>query len=95
MHDIRNGIRGGVGRFKREVTAPFTKEELAAIAEACDVEQRSGEKSELRVAIRTAVGLAGESELVSEDEFSKDELLEIVEWLGVEPVEGDEPDPLY
>ena len=32
VHEMRNLIRAGVGRFEREVDAQFTKEELAAIA---------------------------------------------------------------
>lgn len=97
-HDIRNGIRGGIGRFKREVTAPFTKEELAALC--AEPELYAGtptpeSKAAMRRRIRTAVGLAGEGEKTDDGEFSKSELETIAEAIGVEPVSGDEPDPLF
>ena len=97
-HDIRNGIRGGVGRFKREVTAPFTKEELSALCAELDV--RDGDappesKAAMRRRIRVAVGLAADSASAAEGEFSKSELETIAEAIGVEPVSDDEPDPLF
>ncbi|GAA0191962.1 hypothetical protein [Halobaculum roseum] len=96
VHDIRNGIRGGVGRFKREATATFTKEELAALADALDVPagDRSTNES-TRAAVRVAVGLAETTEEADTGSFSKPELLSIADALGVDPVEGDEPEPLY
>ena len=97
-HDVRNGIRGGVGRFKREVTAPFTKEELAAICAELELSDGTGpaeSKAAMRREIRTAVGLAEHSEGADDGEFSKPELETIAEALGVEPVSDDEPEPLF
>lgn len=96
VHDIRNGIRGGVGRFKRETTATFTKEELAAIADAFDVPRRQRSTNETtRAAIRVAAGVAASLDEADTGTFSKPELLTIADALGVDPVEGDEPEPLY
>lgn len=36
VHELRNAIRTAVGRFEREITADFTKEDLAAICAAVD-----------------------------------------------------------
>jgi hypothetical protein len=97
-HDVRNGIRGGVGRFKREVTASFTKEELGALCAALDISPTatpSVPKTTMRQQIRVAVGLADEQATASDSEFSKRELEEIAAAIGVEPVSGDEPDPLF
>ena len=97
-HDIRNGIRGGIGRFKREVTAPFTKEELAALCaelELRDETTPAGSKAAMRRQIRAAVGLAERGEDADDGEFSKPELATIAEAIGVEPVSDDEPDPLF
>ncbi|MFC7069299.1 hypothetical protein [Halobaculum lipolyticum] len=96
VHDIRNGIRGGVGRFKREATAAFTKEELAAIADALEVpaEHRSSNET-TRAAVRAAVGLAETVADADTGSFSKPELETVADALGVQPVEGDEPEPLY
>lgn len=96
VHDIRNGIRGGVGRFKREATATFTKEELAAIADALDVSTRDRSTNETtRAVIRVTVGVAETTDEAATGSFSKPELLAIADALGVEPVEDDEPEPLY
>ncbi|MFC7136477.1 hypothetical protein [Halobaculum litoreum] len=96
VHDIRNGIRGGVGRFKRETTAAFTKEELAAIADALDVHPRHRSSNEAtRAAIRAAVGVADTPEAAATGSLSKPELRAVADALGVDPVEGDEPEPLY
>lgn len=96
VHDIRNGIRGGVGRFKRETTAAFTKEELAALADALDVATAHRSSNETtRAAVRVAVGVAETVEEADTESFSKPELEAIADALGIEPVEGDEPEPLY
>ncbi|MDS0294969.1 hypothetical protein [Halogeometricum luteum] len=97
-HDIRNGIRGGVGRFKRDVTAPFTKEELGALCAHLDItatEAPVESTQTMRRQIRAAVGIAAAVGEADEGNFSKGELETIAEALGVEPVAGDEPDPLY
>ena len=36
VHELRNEIRVGVGRYEREVSSGFTKEALAALCEALD-----------------------------------------------------------
>lgn len=97
-HDVRNGIRGGVGRFKREVTAPFTKEELAALCTALEIRDETTpaeSKAAMRRRIRVAVGLVAHGEDADDGEFSKPELETIAEAIGVEPVSNDEPDPLF
>lgn len=97
-HDIRNGIRGGTGRFKREVTASFTKEELGALCAELDISDTAdpiASKTVMRQQIRFAVGLADEQETASDSGFSKRELEEIAAEIGVDPVSGDEPDPLF
>lgn len=97
-HDIRNGIRGGIGRFKREVTAPFTKEELGALCaelEIADTAEPTASTATMRRQIRLAVGLADERQAASGGEFSKRELEAIAAAIGVDPVSGDEPDPLF
>lgn len=97
-HDIRNGIRGGVGRFKREVTAPFTKEELGALCAELDITTTDTpieSTQTMRRQIRVAVGVAERVEAADEGNFSKGELEAIAEAIGVEPVAGDEPDPLF
>lgn len=97
-HDIRNGIRGGVGRFKREVTSPFTKEELRALCAELDIGDTADATATtemMRQRIRLAVGLADDREAASDGAFSKHELEAIAAAIGVEPMSGDEPDPLY
>ncbi|WP_049998778.1 hypothetical protein [Halococcus sediminicola] len=97
-HDIRNGIRGGVGRFKREVTASFTKEELGALCatlEIADTTDPVTSTATMRQQIRVTVGLADSREDAADDAFSKSELKAISSAIGVEPVSGDEPDTLF
>jgi hypothetical protein len=97
-HDIRNGIRGGVGRFKREVTASFTKEELGALCAALEITRTTdpiASTATMRQQIRVTVGLADSQEDASDDAFSKRELEAIASAIGVEPVSDDEPDPLF
>lgn len=97
-HDIRNGIRGGVGRFKRDVTAAFTKEELGALCAELDItttETPTESTQKMRQQIRAAVGIAEHVEAADGGNFSKGELEAIAEAIGVEPVAGDEPDPLF
>lgn len=59
VHELRNEIRASVGRFEREVDAQFTKEELAAIAEAVgfDVDDQRPSKQAMRAGIRRETGL--------------------------------------
>lgn len=60
VHELRNEIRSSVGRFEREVDAQFTKEELAAVADAvgADVGEGRPSKGAMRAAIRERTGLA-------------------------------------
>lgn len=97
-HDIRNGIRGGLGRFKREVTAPFTKEELGALCAELDItaSETPVESTEtMRQQIRATVGIAETVAAAETGNFSKGELETIAAAIGVVPVAGDEPDPLF
>lgn len=59
VQELRNQIRTSVGRFEREVDAQFTKEELAAVADAVDG-GAGGErpsKDTMRAVIREQTGL--------------------------------------
>lgn len=62
VDELRNEIRVAVGRFEREASASFTKEELAAICDAVDAARNtSGRpgKATMRAGIREQVsGLA-------------------------------------
>ena len=76
VHDLRNEIRTSVGRFEREASAGFTKEDLAAICDA--VGRGVGEKpfpgkSEMRAAIREAVDALDDS-VDADRSFRKAEL---------------------
>lgn len=69
VDDLRNEIRVAAGRFEREASAAFTKEELAAVSEAVDADVNTAGrpgKGEMRSGIREQVdGLAdpdGENE---------------------------------
>lgn len=64
VHELQNQIRRNVGRFEREVDAQFTKEELAAIADAVgdDLENRRPSKEEMRAEIRQQVGIAADED---------------------------------
>lgn len=88
VHELRNAIRAAVGRFERDFDAQFTKEELAAVANAVGYEVGEGSlppKSEMRAGIRRQVG-ASDDEDEDEDEtdggsFVKAELETIAEAL--------------
>ncbi|WP_336134298.1 hypothetical protein [Natronomonas amylolytica] len=83
VHELRNGIRASVGRFKREVSAQFTKEELAAIVEAVGGSVDSGRpsKTTMRADIRRRTGL-DEGEDADGSAFTKVELEAIAGTLG-------------
>lgn len=79
VHELRNAIRTAVGRFERETNASFTKEDLAAIADALG--RPVGGKpfpptAEMRAEIRGAVGLGDGG-----GTFDKSELESIAEAL--------------
>lgn len=75
VHELQNRIRRNVGRFEREVDAQFTKEELAAVADAVGggVDDGRPSKSAMRAEIRQQVGLA-EGEEASGRAFAKADL---------------------
>jgi len=59
VDDLRNEIRESVGRYERIESTGFTKEALAAVCEALDCDlatEPTPPKSEMRTAIRRAVG---------------------------------------
>ncbi|APX96780.1 hypothetical protein [Natronorubrum daqingense] len=83
VDELRNEIRVAVGRFERERSAPFTKEDLAAVCDAVGYEvETSGRlppKAEMRAGILWKIGVVAE---VNPEEapssFRKDELDAIV-----------------
>jgi hypothetical protein len=83
VHELRNEIRTSVGRFEREVSAQFTKEELAAIAEAVGGDIGGGRppKGRMRADIRRRTGL-DEGEEADGSAFTKVELKRIADALG-------------
>ncbi len=86
VHDLRNDIRVATGRFEREVSAQFTKEELAAIAEHVGEGHEGGQrpsKARMRAAIRRGVGLDDGAE-ADDGTFTKVDLQMIADALGVE-----------
>lgn len=85
--DLQNAIRAAVGRFEREVSASFTKEELIAIANevGCAVDEGSRPSTTtMRVGIRWKTGLSESQEAASGGSFIKDELQAIANELGVQ-----------
>jgi hypothetical protein len=59
VHALRNEIRVAVDRFEREVSSAFTKEALAAIAEAVGYEVDTDNlpsKAQMRAGILSAIG---------------------------------------
>ena len=88
VHELRNEIRLAVGRFERVESTGFTKESLAAVAEAVGEDLGDGRlppKSEMRAAIRRNVGGIDEDDPASaERPFRKAELEAIAEALGPE-----------
>lgn len=87
VHDLRNEIRLAVGRFEREVSAQFTKEELAAIANEVGTPVDAGarpSKAEMRAGVRRQVGMSESEGTASDGAFTKAELEAIADALGVE-----------
>ena len=86
VQELRNAIRVATGRFEREVTASFTKEELQAISEALGVDvDKAGRSStsEMRRLIRTHVGIAESQEAADDSTFRKPDLQAIANEVGV------------
>ncbi|KYH24780.1 hypothetical protein HAPAU_31570 [Halalkalicoccus paucihalophilus] len=85
--ELQNAIRTAVGRFEREVSASFTKEELVAIADevgfAVDKKSRPSTTT-MRAGIRVKTGLSESQEAASGEPFLKDELQAIADELGVQ-----------
>jgi len=76
VNELRNQIRVGVGRFEREGSAGFTKEDLAAICEAVghDVGAKPfPPKSEMRATVRERVDALDDS-IDADRAFRKAEL---------------------
>ncbi len=84
--ELQNAIRTNVGRFEREVSASFTKEELVAIANEVGYAVEEGSRpstSMMRAGIRWKIGLSESKEAASAGSFIKDELQAIADELGV------------
>jgi len=82
--DLQNQIRTAVGRFERETSTQFTKEELAAIANEVGYEVDAGappSKSQMRAGIRWKVELSETEEDADETPFRKSELSKIADTL--------------
>lgn len=84
--ELQNAIRTAVGRFEREVSASFTKEELVAIANEVGyaVDEGSRPSTTMRAGIRWKTGLSESKEAASGKSFIKDELQAIANELGVQ-----------
>jgi hypothetical protein len=86
VDDLRNEIRQAVGRYERVESTQFTKEALAAVAEAFghDVgEGRLPPKAEMRAAILRASGVDEDAAPADcENAFRKAELEAIAAALG-------------
>jgi DNA-directed RNA polymerase specialized sigma subunit len=78
VHELRNEIRQAVGRFERQTSTGFTKEDIAAMCEAFghDVgEGRLPPKSEMRAAILRESGIDDDADPDDhENAFRKAEL---------------------
>lgn len=86
VDELRNEIRQSVGRYERVESTQFTKEALAAVAEAFghDVgEGRLPPKAEMRAAILRVAGVAEDPDPADhESAFRKAELEAIAAALG-------------
>lgn len=81
VNELRNEIRASVGRFEREISAQFTKEELAAIAAALGHETDGGRpaKGAMQAEIRRRVGLEADT-----GSFTKTDLQAVADALAEE-----------
>jgi len=84
VHELRNEIRVTVGRFERETSTTFTKEDLAAICEAVgypiDETGRLPPKATMRAGVlsRIADGEAADDPESVDRPFRKEELEDII-----------------
>ncbi|MFC7074521.1 hypothetical protein ACFQJ7_09205 [Halovenus rubra] len=81
--ELRNAIRVAVGRFEREGTPAFTKEDLAALCDAVGYEIETGgrlpPKAEMRAGILSKIGFVEEENPEeAPSSFRKDELKAII-----------------
>lgn len=77
--ELRNAIRVAVGRFEREGSPAFTKEDLAAVCDALgygiDTSNRLPPKAEMRAGILWKIGIVEEANPEeAPSSFRKDEL---------------------
>lgn len=76
--ELRNAIRGAVGRFEREGSPAFTKEDLAAVCDAVgyeiDTSGRLPPKAEMRAGILWKTDVVDEPNPEEAPSFRKDEL---------------------
>ena len=85
VDELRNAIRVATGRFEREVTASFTKEELQAICAALDVDGNETQRpstQRMRRLIRAQVGIAESAQAADDSTFRKADLQAIAEAIG-------------
>ncbi len=85
VQELRNAIRVATGRFEREVTASFTKEELQAVCEAVGVDVDEGERPstpQMRQLIRAHVDIAESLEAADDSTFRKADLQAIADGVG-------------
>lgn len=82
---LRNEIRRTTGRFEREVSAAFTKEDLAAICDAVDYDIDTSalpQKSQMRAGILYKIGeLDDDNPDQTRNAFRKAELASIADTL--------------
>ncbi|WP_324760843.1 hypothetical protein [Haloarcula montana] len=83
VDELRNEIREATGRFEREISASFTKEDLAALCDAVGYEidtESLPPKPEMRAGILSAIGATDDSD-GTDRPFRKGELEAIAESL--------------
>ena len=83
VDDLRNEIRVSTGRFEREISAAFTKEDLAAICDAVGYEiDNLPPKPQMRAGILSRIGVRDDDDTDSTGQpFRKGELESIAEFL--------------
>ncbi len=85
VQELRNAIRVATGRFEREVTASFTKEELQEICEELGVDVDEAGRpstSQMRQLIRAHVDIAESLEAADDSTFRKADLKAIADGVG-------------